>query len=448
MGYFIKIFIATVFLVFLFLIYPPVSRAGGCSCGSGGEWQTCSTNVDGVMECVSTGGGGDAAHACCDFCGGSCVGGKPGKDEGGGCELETYQEQVCYDGGIESCHEVCFKNRRGEETCSNKCYTYEAYCEWQDRQRCKTAPPPCVPSCGSPLCGQANGCGGACANTDANNWGAWSACSVSCGGGTQTRTNACGTLDGRTCNTQSCQGPWWQVNDGDITSSGDIVSYLPSGKYLNTVGSGGFPGIPVYNGQIGTAPGTISSTGWNANTETSLTRIFNYSYFENLIPPDIVINDISKLTTGVGAVTDANGYEWYKITGNLDTVGNIDFGSRKVILFVKSGNFNINAKINLDDNNGFFVVFVNGNINIAASVTGTPSLEGMYTADSGFTTGLGTTQLHLRGSVASYGGITLQRDLPDDTTIPAELFEFAPDQVVLFPQKLMFKRFKWAEVAP
>ncbi|MEK7472932.1 MAG: hypothetical protein AAB625_02755 [Patescibacteria group bacterium] len=319
--------------------------------------------------------------------------------------------------------------------------------EWipQDKSRCVAS---CTPSCGSPLCGQSNGCGGSCANSGASSWGAWSACSVSCGGGTQTRTNACGTLDGRTCNTQSCQGPWWQVNDGDITANGNISSKVATGQYLNTVGSGGFPGIPVYNGQIGTAPGTISSTGWNANTETSLTRIFNYSYFENLIPPDIVINDISKLTTGVGAVTDANGYEWYKITGNLDTVGDINFGSRKVILFVKSGNFNINGKINLDDNNGFFVVFVNGNINIAASVTGTPAIEGMYTADSGFTTGLGNTQLHLRGSVASYGGITLQRDLPDDTTIPAELFEFAPDQVVLFPQKLMFKRFKWAEVAP
>ena len=279
-------------------------------------------------------------------------------------------------------------------------------------------------------------------------WGEWSVCSASCGGGTQIRTNNCGGNEGRVCNTQSCQGPWWQVNDGDITSSGDIVSRLPSGKYLNTVGSGGFPGIPVYNGQIGTAPGTISSTGWNANTETSLTRIFNYSFFENLIPPDIVINDISKLTTGAGTTLDANGYEWYKITGNLDTVGNIDFGSRKVILFVKSGNFNINGKINLDDNNGFFVVFVNGNINITASVTGTPAIEGMYTADSGFTTGLGNTQLHIRGSVASYGGITLQRDLPDDTVTPAELFEFAPDQVVLFPQKLMFKRIKWAEVAP
>jgi hypothetical protein len=233
-----------------------------------------------------------------------------------------------------------------------------------------------------------------------------------------------------------------------VTATGDIVSKMPGGLYFDTIGSGGFPGVPVYRDQIAVTPGTISSTLWSANTSTSLPRIFDYSYFENLIPDDTVINDVSKLTTGVGVTLDANGYEWYKITGNIDTVGNIDFGSRKVILFVKTGNFNINGKINLNDNSGFFGVFVNGNISVAGTVTGSPSIEGMYIADTDFSTGLGTLQLHVRGSVASYGGITLQRDLPDDTVNPAELFEFAPDQVMLFPQKLMYKRTKWAEVAP
>lgn len=248
--------------------------------------------------------------------------------------------------------------------------------------------------------------------------------------------------------------PWWQIKDGDVTTNGDISSKVPSGQFFNLNGLGGFPGVPVYGGALGVYQGTISSKNWNANTTTSLPRIFDYSYFENLIPDDTVINDISKLTTGVGVTTDANGYEWYKITGNLDTVGNIDFGSRKVILFVKTGlpaqagNLNINGKINLTDNQGFFGAFVNGNINVAASVTGSPSLEGMYVADSGFSTGLGTSQLHVRGSVASFGGITMQRDLTDDSVTPAEFFEFAPDQVMLFPQKLMYRRTKWAEVAP
>jgi len=207
----------------------------------------------------------------------------------------------------------------------------------------------------------------ACAPTcDANAWGAWSACSASCGGGIQTRTNACGNVQGQVCNTQSCQGPWWQVKDGDITTNGDIISRMPSTDYLDTVGSGGFPGVPVYGGSIGIAPGTISQKLWNANTTTTLSRIFNYDYFENLIPEDIVFNDINKLANGSGVTADANGYEWYKITGNLNTVGNINFGSRKVILFI-TGNLNIAGNINLTDGVGFFASFVSGNINVAGT---------------------------------------------------------------------------------
>jgi len=198
------------------------------------------------------------------------------------------------------------------------------------------------------------------------------------------------------------------------------------------VGSGGFPGIPVYKNQIGTAPGTISNTLWNANTETSLKRIFNYSYFENLIPDDVVSGQIY-----------SDGYKWDMVTGNY-ILPATNFGSTKNILFV-DGNLTINGNINVDDNVGFFLVIVKGTITINPTVI---EIEGIYETDAGLTTGPGTTQFKVRGSVASYGGITLERDLPDDTVIPAELFEFAPDQVVLFPQKLMFKRIKWAEVAP
>ncbi|MBM3181982.1 MAG: hypothetical protein FJZ86_16790 [Chloroflexi bacterium] len=41
---------------------------------------------------------------------------------------------------------------------------------------------------------------------------------------------------------------------------------------------------------------------------------------------------------------------------------------------------------------------------------------------------------------SSFGGITMQRDLTDDSTTPAEFFEFAPDQIMLFHEQLKFKR--------
>ena len=39
---------------------------------------------------------------------------------------------------------------------------------------------------------------------DENKWGSWSKCSKSCGGGTETRKNDCGTKQTKKCNTQSC----------------------------------------------------------------------------------------------------------------------------------------------------------------------------------------------------------------------------------------------------
>jgi len=89
----------------------------------------------------------------------------------------------------------------------------------------------------------------ACAPTcDANAWGAWSACSASCGGGIQTRTNACGNVQGQVCNTQSCQGPWWQVKDSDVSSNGDLTTNILGGKYFDLAGGGLFPGIPSASG--------------------------------------------------------------------------------------------------------------------------------------------------------------------------------------------------------
>ena len=42
---------------------------------------------------------------------------------------------------------------------------------------------------------------------NANNWGGWGACSAACGGGIQSRTNACGTAQSQACNTQACAVP-------------------------------------------------------------------------------------------------------------------------------------------------------------------------------------------------------------------------------------------------
>ncbi|EKD31615.1 MAG: hypothetical protein ACD_77C00290G0001, partial [uncultured bacterium] len=54
------------------------------------------------------------------------------------------------------------------------------------------------------------------------------------------------------------------------------------------------------------------------------------------------------------------------------------------------------------------------------------------------------------GTVAGYGGINLQRNLGNviNQTMPAELFEYAPDQELLFPIELSTRVTNWREVAP
>lgn len=240
---------------------------------------------------------------------------------------------------------------------------------------------------------------------------------------------------------------WWQVKDGDVTAAnGSIQSTVAATNYFDTIGAGGFPGVPVYSGSLNVGS-LISTTNWNANTGTTLSRLFDYAYFENLVPDNITPTAVSGTTTLPPNGTNFDGYEIFKASGSL-TLDTMDLRSRKVILLVdNNSNLTINGTINLDNNVGFFGAFVDGSINIAPTVTGAPALEGIYLSDNGFATGASDTLLHIRGSVASYGGFSLQRNLPINLT-PAELFEYAPDQILLFPRKFGFMRTKWSEIAP
>lgn len=67
----------------------------------------------------------------------------------------------------------------------------------------------CTPSQANNYCG-GSGCienaanGWSCPCKYGGTWSGWSACSASCGGGTQTRTNPCSPSQSQACNTQAC----------------------------------------------------------------------------------------------------------------------------------------------------------------------------------------------------------------------------------------------------
>jgi hypothetical protein len=262
--------------------------------------------------------------------------------------------------------------------------------------------------------------------------------------------------------------PWWQVRDSDVESGGDLVSPLPPGSIFGLDGAGGFPGVPIYSGSTSLNSSNVSSKSWLAESVFSSTKVFNYAYFARLIPPEVTFNEIvpssigGEVLSSGGVATD--GVYWYHYSGattglDLDITSDITLGDRKVVLMVDSANLNLQGEVTLTDGTGFFGAYVGenalgvkGDINIDPSIGGVadevPELEGLYLSDGVFHTGLGTTQLHVRGSIAAFGGISLERDLEVDETVPAEYFEYAPDQVMLLPSSLRVKKYKWQEVAP
>ena len=132
-------------------------------------------------------------------------------------------------------------------------------------------------------------------------------------------------------------------------------------------------------------------------------------------------------------------------------------GDRKVVVLVENADLHIDNTINVVDGEGYMMFIVGkdesgdkGNIYIDAGVSHPVAveLEGVFLAESQFRTGEGDNQLHVRGMVAAYGGIVLERDLEDNSDDPAEVFEFAPDFILNFPRDLTFKRLRWKEVAP
>lgn len=265
-------------------------------------------------------------------------------------------------------------------------------------------------------------------------------------------------------------GPHWQAKDGDVTTNGDLLTGVSSGDFFDLPGNGGYPGVPMYAGSTDLKTTDVSTNppfGWLANSPYSASRLYNSTYFLNAVPSDVatVLNDNANVTNASvdgsfftsGGILD-RGYYYYEYDGTktglpLTISSNVSLGDRKVILIVNGADLNIAGNINFTKGAGFFLGVTSGNINIDPSVGGgaTANLEGVYVADGTFNTGTGGTktdsELWIRGSVAAYGGVNLQRELADNSN-PSELFEYAPDIELMFPTSLANKPSVWREVAP
>jgi hypothetical protein len=242
-----------------------------------------------------------------------------------------------------------------------------------------------------------------------------------------------------------------------------------SGYYFDLKGPepSGYPGIPAYAASTNLNTTNVSETGWLAHSGYNATKIYNSAYFYSSVPADISVTNGTLKEMGSTAdfsslPTPIYGYYWFEYdpslhSGNPLTINAVNLGVKKIILLVKEGDVNITGNITLTDGTGFLLVVTSGDIIVDPSVGGggSANLEGIFVADGQFQTGTkglsppADTQLWVRGTVAAYGGISLQRDLGLlNSTTPAEFFEFAPDLALLFPRTLGVRSMHWQEVAP
>ena len=253
---------------------------------------------------------------------------------------------------------------------------------------------------------------------------------------------------------------WWQAVNGDAVSSGDLVSKVPGttdSKFIDP-GTGLFPGVAAYGGSQydftsdQATRGSPSLLGWLAQS-TYKGRNYNSGYFKGNFSTEIVFNTISgsvngSTFTGASGNVSPDGFFWYKATGDLTINNNTVIpGTRKVIIVVDSGSLTINGNVSITNpGQGAFVVIVSGDIRVDPTVT---TLAGIYLADGVFATGVGASQLAVTGSVVTYGGAALERDLgAANRTTPAEQFTFDPRLIFNIPRSLGVGKIVWKEIQP
>jgi len=241
-----------------------LSSCSGSGSGCGG-----SAPYSGTCNCSSTNGNNCTSSAQCS--GGSCSGGS------NSCTFSNASSAQCANNpqyGI-SCSSPCAICPSGScvvngsscnnngvcntgETCSNcsaDCTTYSAWGA-------------CSATCGGGTQTRTNSCTGgiqtqAC-NTQACptappggcGWGSWGSCSASCGGGSRTRTNSCnGQTESQSCNNQSCgnsscttscSAPYCGQSDGCGSSCSNTDNGAPTSVSL-TPSNGSVVAISVSN---------------------------------------------------------------------------------------------------------------------------------------------------------------------------------------------------------
>ena len=187
----------------------------------------------------------------------------------------------------------------------------------------------------------------ACQINDPDVWGPPTTCTVNCGGGTQDRTNQCGTTETIACNTSACPA-WTKLKDSSFISPNNLsnmIALAPAAydaddttEQFFIVGKGGVVAAPGISLDIS----TVSPTAKTGNPEYKVIYTpKNYSLTPNSFLSYIKARKEYKVITDLNEITESG---IYVFNGDISISSNVNpFDQPYKVVLIVSGTVTVST---------------------------------------------------------------------------------------------------------
>lgn len=248
---------------------------------------------------------------------------------------------------------------------------------------------------------------------------------------------------------------WWQASGAGVYAGAPTgttirsIMPLPGTRLIIPGANDSAALVKVSPTEPHITPGTqISDTQWSAVSKYQ-GKIMDYAYFASKIGVLTSTKDYAFGVSHMPKPPAGDDFYYTKPSNGESYVGEdwVFANTDRVIIFV-NGNLRIERNITVPPG-GFLAFIVNGSVTVSPGVT---KVQGLYVMDDMFkteTSGGTDIPLQIEGSVVTWSGVSLKRDLVDgNLNTPAEKFIYRPDLIMNMPEIMKSFTINWQEVAP